>query len=89
MYTFHQGDSGGPLIAYEKVSAHGRIKKKAFLIGRTLVSKFVVLNPPCSGVVSAGDGCGHHGKPGYYTRVTSYLPWIEKHVEAEHKCDYV
>ena len=37
MYTFHQGDSGGPLIAYEKVSAHGRIKKKAFLIGNTIV----------------------------------------------------
>lgn len=30
------------------------------------------------GLVSAGRGCADGGLPGFYTRVTSYLPWLAK-----------
>jgi len=37
------------------------------------------------GVASFGEGCDGPGRPVVYTRVTSYLPWIKKHLEGN-KC---
>nr|XP_033799448.1 urokinase-type plasminogen activator [Geotrypetes seraphini]XP_033799449.1 urokinase-type plasminogen activator [Geotrypetes seraphini] len=35
------------------------------------------------GVISWGDDCAKQNKPGVYTRVTHYLPWINSHMNGD------
>uniref|UniRef100_A0A8C5Q516 Urokinase-type plasminogen activator n=1 Tax=Leptobrachium leishanense TaxID=445787 RepID=A0A8C5Q516_9ANUR len=37
------------------------------------------------GIISWGDECGKEHKPGVYTRVTQYLPWIQENIAEDEK----
>ena len=37
--------------------------------------------PILRGIVSFGKGCGRPGLPGIYTRVNTYLDWIDESIE--------
>ena len=68
-----QGDSGGPLTHFVKVKNYdGTLGYRAFLVG----------------LVSRGEGCAYFNKPGIYTRIKHYIPWIEKHV-GQDGCAYI
>ncbi|XP_004930845.2 trypsin-like [Bombyx mandarina] len=59
-----RGDSGGPLACRSGGRADGQVGSQA---GWAL-----------QGVVSWGAGCARRARPGVYTRVASYIPWIRK-----------
>ena len=74
-----QGDSGGPLIASGKVLKFCFLKILIIIwLNKTdnflkVENKFILV-----GVTSWGIGCGLENYPGIYTKVSTYLEWINK-----------
>ncbi|GBN11455.1 Clotting factor B [Araneus ventricosus] len=62
-----QSDSGGPLM-YKNTDFD-------FPVGVGTERRVLV------GIVSFGFRCGEPGFPGVYTRVSSYMPWILRHMK--------
>lgn len=63
-----KGDSGGPLA-----------------IDSSLTARFDDHRWVLAGIVSWGDadGCGKVGKYGVYTRVSSFVTWINNHLDED------
>jgi len=61
------GDSGGPLV----LDDYQRFRVPDRESRQTLI-----------GIVSWGEGCAQKGQPGVYTRVTAYLDWIARAMQA-------
>lgn len=65
------GDSGGPMVLQPRISVtHG---------GST---HWQPAEPRLIGIVSWGEGCAQTGKPGVYTRVSSFRDWIARAMTA-------
>ena len=64
-YTSYQGDSGGPLYL-----SHVKSSGQPSLEG---TEPFYLL-----GLVSFGSTACGAGRPGVYTRLETFVPWIEK-----------
>ncbi|XP_031563420.1 uncharacterized protein LOC116298966 isoform X2 [Actinia tenebrosa] len=52
-----------------------------FSVNSPLPSKRNVKRHVLLGVISWGDGCGHYGKYGVYTRVTNFVDWIMNEID--------
>lgn len=52
-----------------------------FSVNSPLPSKPNIKRHVLLGVISWGDGCGHYGKYGVYTRVTNFVDWIMNEID--------
>lgn len=75
--TFLQGDSGGPLHVVN--NGQYQIAGEHPFCESVLKTGLVTLSFSISGLVSWGDGCARPNKPGVYTKVNNFLPWIKSY----------
>lgn len=82
-----QGDSGGPLVCTQSVTdRYGAGSSSSS--SRNIRSRAAFRNRIggggqrwcLAGVTSFGDGCGKPGMPGVYTRISSYITWINSQI---------